>query len=300
MHEMPENWRDNDAWELYWQRAASRLSSGHYWAVGQGRGARLLRQQIAVPFESASGRRRPRILFAGNGNSPEPWLYANWGCECLAVDVSSTACAAVEKLRRGRRILERFYCETECCEILETEPGEIYPYSRPDLATARSRLRAERREGGSVEVTCADLFSYEPAKPVDAIVSRFTFQRFSAQDRDDLAARLASWLIPAGLLLIEGRFVPGGWEDFEDRHRIHSHLRQAGFFIHQGDTTRLAMELGLRAHRQHVSGVKAGETALSVRETGMQCQRLGAEELEREARFRAAGGRVAAIDLSSG
>ena len=95
MSEMPDDGRDADGWGRYWRRTVGEPRFGdHYSTVGRGLGAIWLRDRLSIPVPMAPEGRRPRILFAGNGHSPEPWLYAHWGCECVVLDVSPTACAA--------------------------------------------------------------------------------------------------------------------------------------------------------------------------------------------------------------
>jgi hypothetical protein len=292
----PEDWRDTRAWETYWKRRTREPLFGlHYRAVGAGRGAILLRERLSIPLSRASSSPPPSILFAGNGTSPEPWLYAHWGVACIALDVSPSACAALERRRGDLKCIEWFYCQAMECERTERKPREGDLVSRPDMPTARKRVAEQHREGGAVVVTCADMFDYEPPTPVAAIVSRFSFQRFCDSDRDELARRFARWLVPGGMLLIEARFVPGG-ADHEQRHRIHSHLRTAGFFIHRAESERGELELSLARRRQHVSGT--GET--DWRAGWERLRELEIDEDRREEMHRAAGGRVAAIDLTSG
>lgn len=292
----PEDWRDTEAWETYWKWRARKPHYGlHYIAVGAGRGAILLRERLSIPLSRASTGSRPSILFAGNGSSPEPWLYAHWGVACIALDVSPSACAASEKHRGHIESIEWLYCHAMECTRSERRPEKRDLLSRPDMPTARRRLAQQRREGGAVVVTCADMFEYEPPAPVSAVVSRFAFQRFSDSDRDELARRFARWLVPGGMLLIEGRFVPGG-ADHEERHLIHSHLRAAGFFIHRAETERRELELVLAARRQQASRTSEADW----RAEWERLHELEIDENGREEMHRAAGGRVAAIDLTSG
>ncbi|MCC7424738.1 MAG: class I SAM-dependent methyltransferase [Planctomycetaceae bacterium] len=189
----PNDWMNLEDWDRYW----TRVLADDFWRAANMESWDFDRTGLAY-LQATADRPKHRILFAGNGISPEPFGFSHKGCEVTVLDVSSVACRFVESLEVSADLLAPMFPEFH----ENRSPGGLIT-RRLNRESSRTRVEQEHRSGGSVKIVNADLFHWEPAGPFDAIFSRRAYQGFEWPEQEEIARRFYRWLCPGGIAFIE-------------------------------------------------------------------------------------------------
>jgi hypothetical protein len=219
----PFDAHDSTAWDTYWR---------NHLAVGP------MEQAFADMMSSDSGlpgwfkRRGVRtVLCAGNGLSTESLALALLGFHVTSLDISATACEALEQtLRQVRGLAEIPGVSIEDRSIHFGHAGPIDPQLCP--AMHRSPNLAPQA-GGSLTLIVGDLTDADVCPGLfDAVIERRTVQLFPDGDRVHAYERLTGRLARRGVFVSHEH--QGGWKPGASRtHHAESWLTSHGFVLHR-------------------------------------------------------------------
>lgn len=216
----PTDWMDFADWDRYW----SEVLASEFWTRANMRTLTFERTSLCH-LENVANRQGHRILFAGNGISPEPYWFAHAGCGVTVVEVSAVACRFLASLDvTPRRLAQLFPVYDKSGPSVLSSLLGILGWTQLDLSLERScaRVAEEGRPGGQISIVVADLFGYEPEQPFDAIFSRRACQGLPPDRRQELAGRFYSWLRPGGAAFVQ-------MHNIRDRQPFEEPFRSVGF-----------------------------------------------------------------------
>jgi hypothetical protein len=209
----PIDWMDLPDWDRYW----SEVLADKFWTS-----VNLDTMSFAWTslqyLRGLERREGHRVLLAGNGISPEPYGFAHAGCDVTVVEVSAVACRVLHALKGSPGLLGRMF--TAYDRVMDPALGIVV--QKPSPEKSLELLEEEHRPGGCLSIITADLFTYEPTQPFDAIFSRRAYQGFSLDRREGLARRFFRWLAPGGFAFVE-------MLNISDREPFEGPFRAAGF-----------------------------------------------------------------------
>jgi SAM-dependent methyltransferase len=221
----PHDPRNGTAWDRFWEDLLAGGHSLRYIRLEATDGA--YRGHIATLHDF--GMRR--VLFAGNGITVLPYLFAHCGLQAVAVDISSVATDFAAQHPPEEALFLDFFSETS--PQRHAGSADILPHFDPEKT--RQAMHDARRSGGSQEFLREDLFTYEPGDGAfGAIVMNYVAEHYPANDRHALAERLYSWLAPGGILVIESRYDQLKLLNWEGsvKEGLEEPFEAAGFLVH--------------------------------------------------------------------
>lgn len=137
-----------------------------FWTKALADGAQLATDRVRSPPSAALAAMKPEwtsVLVVGNGLSTEPFAFARAGYACTAIDVSDVAIA--------------------------------YLVAHPATEDELRRWGGRVREGGSLELVCAAVATYEPGRAFDVVMCPYAWQCLTTAERE----RVLSWVKPGGV-----------------------------------------------------------------------------------------------------
>ena len=171
----------------------------------------------------------PPVLFAGNGISLLPRIFAHMGCRSLAVDIAPNAIEFAAQDDLTERHLHYFFGQG---------PFPVFLHEEVTRATAQAH-----REGGSVEFVLGDLFSAGSGKDVfQMAVMQNLMEHFEREDQRTLARHLFDAVAPGGILIAESQRHIGLIHTDVEFRGIEEPLEEAGFLIFMKEALRWKCE----------------------------------------------------------
>jgi SAM-dependent methyltransferase len=171
------------------------------------------------------------VLFVGNGISLLPRLFAHAGFHAVALDISAVASDFSRSHSLIDGALARFYATADASRRLSRE------------ATSQA-IHQAHADGGSVEILTADVLRWNPGEAAfDAVIAQNVVEHIAPADRAALAERVAGWLVPGGMVVVESQFLrrPGDGDDDTPYGRaqgivgsVEECFERAGFIYHLG------------------------------------------------------------------
>jgi hypothetical protein len=213
--ETPTDWMNLPDWDRYW----SEVLADEFWTLANMEtwSFEFTSLQYLRGLEQRAGH---RVLLAGNGISPEPYGFAHAGCDVTVVEVSAVACRFLQSLTVTPDLLGLMFIAYD--SVMDPDWGIPAQRQRPNPDKSLKLVDEEHQPGGCLSIITADLFTYEPKQPFDAIFSRRAYQGLPLDRREELARRFFRWLRPGGIAFVE-------MINIREREAFESPFRAAGF-----------------------------------------------------------------------